>query len=128
MVDNVIDDFKEAVKEETIKKHELTPDEIDQVREMLELAKLPVVFTNDDFTMGERELDIRELNKKNRDQLMFRMSAVLPNVYLRQILTSLIDMTRLLMLLCKKNGVVNINEELDDLIKELNEQMAKGIN
>ena len=124
--EKALDEFKEAVKEKVKGENELTEDEVKVLEKILAESKLPVKIKDEEFNMGERELDIRGLSRANRDQIIFRMAGVLPNVYLRQILTSLVDISRLLMLVLKKLGSENINDEIDDLMKELKEQLLKN--
>ena len=74
--------------------------------------------------MGERELDIRGLSSKNRDQMLFRM-LVLNNVYQRQNALTLIDIMRLMMILLKQMGVENIEKAIDDLIQEQTQKIKQ---
>lgn len=94
------------------------------LEDMLKEAKMPVVLKDKDFECGERELDIRGLSKKNKDQMMFRM-LVLQNVYLRQCMQSLIDIIRLQMVSLKKLGVEDVVKATDDLLEELAAKVKK---
>ena len=91
---------------------------------ILEEAKMPIEMKNEDFKMGERELDIRGLSSKNRDQMLFRM-LVLNNVYQRQNALTLIDIMRLIMILLKQMGVNSIEEAIDNLIQEQTQKIKQ---
>lgn len=117
-----VDEFNDYLKNEAVSGTTLSDEELKEVEEMLKNAKLPILFTDEDFKLGERELDIRGLSPENYKQLMFRMSAILPAIYNKQVLTTLIDIERLLMLLLTKMGVEDIGKELDDLYIKLAKQ------
>lgn len=95
------------VNEEALKTYE----------ELCEIAKQPIKFTNDDFQLGERELDIRELSAKNLKQVEFRQS-ILNNVYLKGISDTLIDLLRILCVIGKKLGINDIEKEINDFMDE----------
>ena len=76
------------------------------------------------FEQGRNELDIRSLSKKNLTQMFFR-NGVLDIVYLKQILTSLVDITRLLMVIADKLGVEDIIQATDDIIEKQRDQIEK---
>ena len=85
-------------------------------------AKMPIRLKDGDIELGEGELDIRELSKKSKEQLMFRQ-LILNNVYLRQVVQSQVDLLRLVMILLKKMGVDDIIKATDELQTELTEQI-----
>ena len=117
-----MDEVNQYFTDKAVNETTLTDEQINEIARMLEMAKLPIKITDDDFQMGEGEVDIRSLSRKNKDQMLFRMGSILPNVYLKQILTTLIDIERLLMLTLDKLGVDNISKDLDTLIQKLAEQ------
>lgn len=116
-INKKVEEAKQVIKEKVIADHEVDDETQELFSRILEEAKMPIEMTNEDFKMGERELDIRGLSSKNRDQMLFRM-LVLNNVYQRQNALTLIDMMRLLMILLKRMGVENIEQAIDDLIEE----------
>lgn len=116
-INKKVEEAKQVIKEKVIADHEVDDETQELFSRILEEAKLPIEMTNEDFKMGERELDIRGLSSKNRDQMLFRM-LVLNNVYQRQNALTLIDMMRLLMILLKQMGVENIEQAIDNLIEE----------
>ena len=116
-----IQGVKDAVSDKVKKNHVLNPGQQRIFEEILSAAKMPVKMDNKDFKLGENELDIRWLSKQNRDQIIFRMS-VLENVYLKQILTSLIDISRLLMVIADKIGVEDIIGKTDEVIEKVEKE------
>lgn len=110
--------FKEDVKEAVVNDTLLTPEQEELLEKCLEEAKMPVKLTDEEFKLGEQELDIRGLKKANKDQMMFRMQ-ILNVVYQRQITQNLVDLERLMMLILKKLGVEDIVKETDELLEEL---------
>lgn len=81
-------------------------------------AKMPTVMKDDDVQCGEGELDIRKLNRPNRDQMQFR-AETLTLVYLRHLVSGIMDIEKLLMLNLKKQGVSDIGKALDELNEDL---------
>ena len=124
-----IEKVKEEIKQEVIA--ESTPKEKQNklLEQILAEAAMPVTMNDDDFKLGESELDIRNLSKKNKEQMMFRQG-VLNAVYLKQCLTSLIDVTRLLMVIADKLGVDDIVASTDEVIEKVtlkNKELREGI-
>ena len=119
-----IAEMKEEIKKEVIAENTPTDAQQELFNKILEEAQMPVTMKDEDFTLGPNELDIRGLSKKNQSQMVFR-SLVLQNVYLKQCLTSIIDTTRLLMVIANKMGVENIPEATDEVMDKLFEQNAE---
>lgn len=94
------------------------------LEQIAEEAKQPIKLKDGDIELGQGELDIRELSKKSKDQLIFRQ-LILNNVYLRQVVQSQVDLIRLMMIALKKMGVEDIIAATDDLQTELTEQLEK---
>ena len=117
-----IDEVKKKHEKRVIEQSELRKEDQEIFEEMLKEAKMPVEMTDEKFVLGESELDIRNLSAKNYKQMMFR-SQVLENVYLRQIVQSMTDIMRLQMVLLRKNGVIDINKELEELDNDLRKLM-----
>lgn len=82
---------------------------------------MPVEFLDKDFKLGNQELDIRKLSQRNFKQMIFR-TLVLQNVYLKNLTTSLIDITRLLLIKLDHDGVEDIVGATDDIIEKIAEQ------
>lgn len=112
---------KEAIDEAVIKDHGIDEEQAKLYNEMLKEAQMPVEMKDEDFKLGVQELDIRGLSKKNREQMLFR-ALVLQNVYAKQLLTSLIDVTRLLMIIAEKLGIEDIIAATDDIIEKIAKQ------
>ena len=111
----------DEIKEEVIKEHGLDEKQAELFMKMLEEANMPVKMTDADFKLGAQELDIRSLNKKNLTQMMFR-SLVLSNVYNKHVLSSLVDIMRLIMVIADKMGVENIVKATDEIIEKTKKQ------
>ena len=112
---------KDAIAEEVRKEAGISDKDSELFRQMCEEATMPVKYLDKDFKLGDNELDIRSLSKKNLNQMFFR-TLVLHSVYLKNIMTSLVDITRLLMILLDKQGVENIVQATDDIIEKITEQ------
>lgn len=123
-----VEKVKEEVEKKVKEQHVLNPEQQELFKKILEEAKMPVKMTDGKFSLGENELDIRYLSKSNKEQIIFR-SLVLDNVYSKQILTSLVDITRLLMIVCKKLGVDDIVAETDKVLEEIGhiEEVKKNL-
>ena len=102
----------------------ITDENVKKVEDILKAARMPVTLKDKDVVMGEREIDIRNLSPQNREQLVFRMLE-LGNVNIKNCLDSLIDITRLLMLILKKMGYDDIVKATDDLMIELAQKEAE---
>lgn len=81
---------------------------------------MSTILKNDEVKIGEREIDIRELNKANKDQLLFRTNALSAS-YLKYIADNLYDIERMMLVVLKKMGVEDLSQEFDKLSKELKE-------
>lgn len=121
LTDKNIEEVREATKKEVELNHVLNPEQQEIFLEMCEEAKQPFVITDGKFKLGEKELDIRYLSKKNLDQMMFR-TGVLQNVYLKQILSTLVDIMRLSMIIADKIGVEDIIQATDDIVEKTEKQ------
>jgi len=118
---NVIDTLQKAVNEET----KPTKKEIKDIQEMFKLAKQPVELTNDKFTLGDGEIDIRQLSDANYKQMMFRLFAN-TLTWSRNLHTDFVDCLKLLMLICEKLGIENILEANEKLEKKNAEQVKEA--
>ena len=113
-----VEKTKDEVKKKVTEQHELTPQQEDLFQQILKEAEMPVVHRDTDFKLGKNELDVRYLNKENKYQMLFRQ-LTLNNVYAKQCLTSLIDVTRLLMIIADKLGVEDIVKATDEVIEKI---------
>lgn len=134
-IEAVLEDAK-AIKEgkdnaskkydETIEKKK-RDDSLKQLKEVSEAsafmakAKMPIKFKDDDLGFGEGEYDVREISAKTKRQLDYRFDCMEVNL-LRDTAQSLRDMQRLMLLMLKKMGVDDVQEELDNLLIELDEK------
>lgn len=116
-----VEKVKEGIKEAVINDHGIDEEQSKLYNEMLKEAQMPVTMKDEDFKLGVQELDIRSLSKKNREQMFFR-ALVLQNVYSKQLLTSLIDTTRLLMIIADKLGIDDIIGATDEIIEKIAKQ------
>lgn len=117
-------EFVEALKKDALLETALDEKTVKTLEQMSKEAKMPLELKDGDIVLGERELDIRKLSKKNLYQMFFRQ-AVLNSVYLRQVVQSQVDVLRLVMIILKKLGVEDIIKATDDLQTELTEEMQK---
>ena len=115
----------QAIKKENERRvkeqHVLNKEQQKLFTRILKEAKMPVKLKDNEFKLGENELDIRNLSTANRTQMFFRQDT-LQNIYLKQILTSLVDVTRLLMIIADKLGVEDIVGATDDIIEKTEKQ------
>ena len=120
------DALRDPIKRAEMKKMgvNITDENVQKVEDILKAARMPVTLKDKDVVMGEREIDIRNLSPQNREQLMFRMLE-LQNVNTKNCLDSLIDITRLMMLILKKMGYDDIVKATDDLMIEVAQKEAE---
>ena len=116
-----VEKLKAAIADEVREEAGISASQSDLFRKMCEEATMPVEYLDKDFKLGENELDIRSLSKRNFNQMIFR-ALVLQNVYLKNITTSLLDITRLLLVKLDHDGVEDIVQATDDIQAKLTEQ------
>lgn len=116
-----VKNVKKAVERAEKAKAELSEEDTRKFKELMEATKNPIEFTDDDFRMGERELDVRNLSEANYKQLMFRLEVVKCN-HLRDIAQTQGDILRFEMMILEKMGVTDIVEEYGKFIDKLNEK------
>lgn len=112
---------KEAVAEEVRQEAGISDADSELFKQMCLEADMPVEFLDKNFKLGAQELDIRSLSKRNLNQMFFR-TLVLHSVYLKNITTSMVDITRLLLILLDKLGVEDIVKATDDIIEKIAQQ------
>ena len=117
----VIRQVKEKVADEVRKEAGISDEQSAAFREMLDEATMPVEYLDKDFELGQNELDIRTLSKRNLNQMYFR-TFVLQSVYLRNVSKSLIDITNLLLVLADKLGVEDIIHATDEVLDKIREE------
>ena len=120
--EKTLENFVKEKEEKAVEGTELSPEERLIVEKIYEEAKMPTVLHDDKIVCGEGELDIRNLTRKNRDQLFYRVE-MLNLVYLRRLHDSLTDILRLLIVMLRNQGVENISEALSDAIESLTKEM-----
>lgn len=116
--------FEEEKKAYVGKQHAMSEEEQKRYKELLEIANAPVEIDDDHFELGENELDIRKLSKKNKEQMHFRQGA-LQLVYLKAISSSLVDIIRLLMIVADKLGIEDIIAATDEIIEKTASQHSE---
>ena len=121
LTEEAVAKVKEAIAEEVRQEAGIDDKSSELFKQMCEEATMPVEFLDKHFKLGENELDIRQLSKKNLNQMFFR-TLVLHSVYLKNITTSLVDITRLLLIFLDKYGVEDIVKATDDIIEKIAEQ------
>ena len=119
--------FKTERRENKVRESGLTEEEKKIVEKIYKEAKMPVVMRDKEFKCGEGELDIRKLSPDNREQMIYR-ALMLDVAYQRRLCDSITDLTRLLIVLLRKNGVENIAQEIDEAIVALSKEVGKGVN
>lgn len=117
-----IEEFREARAKDSLLDSQLDEKQRKLLEDISNEARMPIKLKDGDIELGEGELDIRELSKKSKEQLIFRQ-LILNNVYLRQVVQSQVDLLRLVMIILKKLGVEDIIQATDDLQTELAESI-----
>ena len=119
--EETVEKVKEAIAEEVRQEAGISDKDSELFKQMCLEADMPVEFLDKNFKLGAQELDIRGLSKKNTNQMFFR-TLVLHSVYLKNITTSLLDITRLLLVLLDNQGIADIVKATDDIVDKINEQ------
>lgn len=121
-----VKNVRSAVEKAAKAKADADPKETEKFKELLAQCKLPVELKDEDFKLGEGELDVRGLSDANYRQLMFRVNVLKAN-HLRDISQSMADIERLLMLVLKAQGVEDIGKALNELFEELGKKVKESI-
>lgn len=116
-----VEAVKKAVKKAQIASTEISQENQKLFEKMMADADMPIRMEDKDFQCGKQELDVRHLNRANWRQMEFRQ-LVLNNLYLKQIMMGITDVTRLLIIICKKMGVEDVIQATDDVINEIAEK------
>lgn len=117
---------KDAIADEVRAEAGIPDEQSDLFKQMCEEAMMPVEFLDKDFTLGQNELDIRSLNKKNKEQMLFR-TLVLQSVELKNVRSILLDIMRLLLVFLDKYGIEDIVKATDDIVAKLSEQHGTAL-
>lgn len=121
-----VENVRNAVEKAAKAKANANPKDIERFKELLSQSKMPVEFKDEDFKLGEGELDVRGLSDANYRQLIFRVNVIKAN-HLRDISQSMTDIERLLMLVLKAQGVEDIGKALNGLFEELGKKVKESI-
>ncbi len=127
--EKIVQAIKDENKKQAVDRISMTEEEAEINRECLEAASMPNELTDEDFKLGNQELDIRGLSKENKEQIFFRLLATQMS-QTRQLTQIVIDMERLIMLLLGTRGIqakeigVRINKLIDELTQE-SEKMTR---
>lgn len=113
--------IEKEVEKKVKEQHVLNKEQQEIFQKMIDAAKMPVKMKDSDFVLGENELDIRYLSKMNREQMFFRQLTLM-NVWIKECFTSLIDISRLVMIIADKLGVENIVEKTDYIIDKIEKE------
>lgn len=124
--EKVLENFIKDKEEKAVAETELSEEERVIVEKIYEEAKMPTVLHDDKIVCGEGELDIRKLSKTNKDQLFYRVQ-MLNLVYLRRLNDAMTDLTRLLIVLLRHNGIENISDALTDALENLAKEVQGEI-
>lgn len=120
--EQTLENFRKEKEEKAVAETEISEEERLIIEKIYEEAKMPTVLRDEKIVCGEGELDIRNLNRKNRDQLFYRVE-MLNLVYLRRLTDSLTDIMRLIIVMLRNQGVNNISEALSEAIEGLTKEM-----
>ena len=102
----------------------LSKKDMEKVQKILEMAKLPIEINDEDFKLGEREIDIRKLSKENKEQLKFRI-AMRNSALLYDISQTQGDILRTQMAILRKLGVENLTDYLSETIDIIVDESKK---
>lgn len=116
-----IQKVKDQIAKEIQDEHGLSDDEAETFKKLCEEADMPVEYLDKDFKLGNQELDIRKLSKKNFEQMLFR-TQVQQIVWTKNVHNTLLDVIRLLFVLLDKLGVENIITSTDEVEAKIAEQ------
>ena len=119
-----IEDYRESKKNADLKDATPNNEELELITSIMEEAKMPTVLKDGDVVCGPGELDIRELNAKNRAQMEYR-AKMLQVVYLRRLNEAVTDLSRLCIVALRKLGVTDIAKEIEEAIEALRTEAAR---
>lgn len=117
-------DVKVQENQEKQAEIQLTEEEKKLLEEAQKEMDAPIALVDKEFIMAKKEIDIRKLSKTNKDQVTFRLLCQ-QVAYLRAVNQSMVDLTKLLMLVLKKLGVEDIIEATDILDDQIKAELTK---
>lgn len=118
-------DYKKELRQRAAGKLKPTDREQEAALRAFKAANQPIKLRNKDLKLGAREIDIRHLDQENLNQVQFRLECQQVSI-LNDLNNNVIDLERLLMLVLKKLGVIDLTEELDELMSEIHEKIKKN--
>lgn len=108
----------DAIKKDVIDKSGMSEEDAQLAIEMLDEADMPIAITDEEFKLGKRELDIRNLSDANYKQIVFR-TLITQGVWLRNVVHELTDVIRLMYVVLDAMGVKNLLKTEDSVIAKL---------
>lgn len=117
-------EFDGTAKKANANRTSLDLKEMAKAAEFMKNANMPITMKDDDLEWGKGETDVRSLKPSTYRQIEFRMAVMQTNL-LRDIAQSLVDLQRLMMVSLKKEGVTDIEGELNELMDELSKKYGK---
>lgn len=116
----------EAIKKDVIAKSGMSKEDAEIALEMLDEANMPVLMNDEDFKLGPRELDVRELSDKNYKQMIFR-TLLTQGVWIRNVSNILVDLIRLIYVELDALGVENILKKEDSVLAKITKQQNERV-
>lgn len=123
--EKTLENFKEEKKEKFLGEATPNEDEKELARKIFEEARMPLELKDDDVKCGEGEIDIRNLSRANRDQMIYRV-LMLNLVYLRQMCQNQTDLFRLQAAELRALGVKNITAAIEEAIAQMAKELDEG--
>lgn len=123
--EKTLENFKEEKKEKFLGEATPNEDEKELAKKIFEEARMPLELKDDDVKCGEGEIDIRNLSKANRDQMIYRV-LMLNLVYLRQLCQNQTDSFRLQAAGLRALGVKNITSAIEEAISQMAKELDEG--
>lgn len=123
--EKTLENFKEEKKEKFLGEATPNEDEKELAKKIFEEARMPLELKDDDVKCGEGEIDIRNLSKANRDQMIYRV-LMLNLVYLRQLCQNQTDSFRLQAAGLRALGVKNITSAIEEAIAQMAKELDEG--
>ena len=123
--EKTLENFKEEKKEKFLGEATPNEDEKELAKKIFEEARMPLELKDDEVKCGEGEIDIRNLSRANRDQMIYRV-LMLNLVYLRQMVQNQTDLFRLQAAELRALGVKNITSAIEEAIAQMAKELDEG--
>lgn len=120
-----VDAFKEEKKEAMMGEYSPNPEEIEAAKQIYAEAQMPLELKDGDVVCGKGEIDIRELSRKDRDQMIYR-ALMLTVVYLRQVVQGQTDAVRMDASILRALGVKGIAKHLEETVEAMAAELDEG--